>query len=474
MMKFDKILRNIAVVTTLFTAASAMGQTVEEARQLAEDGNIAGAITLLRNVVAENPKNIEAAVELGVLLYDSGHDAEAEEVLQKARKQGNRDATFALARIALGKYDIDEGRALLAAYRKTLRSGKKVVAEDQSENLEDQFDRAERMLDRVQNIEVIDSVDVDAEDFFRHYPLSSAAGKLVGSDALPAGFPSDDQTVVHVTGSGNRMVWAAQDSEGVSRLYGSSALLDNEWEAPEALGEELGEGGDAVYPYMMPDGVTLYFANDGENSLGGYDIFLTRKGDDGYLQPANVGMPFNSPYNDYLLAIDEYTGAGWFVTDRNRHPGKVTIYTFVPQELRVNVDIDDPRLTSLARLDNIALTRKEGKDYSAILRAVEEGRNMGDDAPKTPDFTLSVPGRGVYTALDDFKSRAARDAMKEYLVKQKKLYGIINRLTDLRESYTRGDWSQRELINTLETGLDDARAELKALRSKVIKLETGK
>ena len=140
----------------------------------------------------------------------------------------------------------------------------------------------------------------------------------------------------------------------------------------------------------------------------------------------------------------------------------------------MNVDIDDPRLTSLARLDNIALTRKEGKDYSDILRAVEEGRNMGDDAPKTPDFTLSVPGCGVYTALDDFKSRAARDAMKEYLVKQKKLDGIINRLADLRESYTLGDRSQRELINTLETGLDDARAELKALRSKVIKLETGK
>ncbi len=60
-------------------------------------------------------------------------------------------------------------------------------------------------------------------------------------------------------------------------------------------------------PFFMSDGVTLYYANDGDESIGGYDIFISRKGEDGFLQPQNIGMPYNSPYDDYMLAIDEVT-----------------------------------------------------------------------------------------------------------------------------------------------------------------------
>lgn len=455
----------------MLAALSAGAATVDDARILAEDGDIDGAITMLRGIVADDPKDTDAALMLGELLWGSGQDSDAEEVLETLRGRGNRKATLQLARIALSRYDIDEARSLLGAYRKSLVKGKKQIAEDQSGKLEDQIERAEGMLDRVQNIEVIDSVDVDADEFFRQYPVSSAAGRFSGPEGLPEEFPSDGQTMVHVTESGSRMVWSAPDQDGNSRLYWSSALLGDEWETPEALGDELAEGGDAVFPYLMPDGVTLYYSNDGENSLGGYDIYLTRRGEDGFLQPANVGMPFNSPYNDYLLVIDEYTGAGWFATDRNRHPGKVTIYTFIPQDLRVNVDVDSPDLTSLARLDNIALTRKEGKDYSAVAKAIEAGRSQAARKTAGPDFLLAMPGNKVYTTFGDFHNRRAAEAMKGYLAQKKKLDGVMEHLEQLREAYGRGDRSQAGLILELEGQLDKARAELRTLRDNVIKLE---
>lgn len=469
---FNAISRRVIASLALLASLVAGAADVDEARTLAEDGDIPGAVAMLRGIVASDPKDTEAALMLGQLLWDTGEDAEAVDVLESARSRGNREATLQLARIAMARYDIDDARELLAAYRKSLMKGKRQVADDLSGNLEDQIDRAEGMLDRVQNIEVIDSVDVDAEEFFRHYPISFAAGSLQGPEGLPEGFGSDSQTMVHKTESGNRMVWSAPDEDGNSRLYWSSALLGGEWESPEALGDELAEGGDAVFPYLMPDGVTLYYANDGENSLGGYDIYLTRRGDDAFLQPANVGMPFNSPYNDFLLVIDEYTGAGWFATDRNRHPGKVTIYTFIPQDLRVNVDVDSPDLASLARLDNIALTRREGKDYSGVMRAIGEARaQAASGRGSAPEFMLALPGNRVYTSFGDFRSKQAAAAMKEYLAKEKKLSGVLDRLAVLREDYGRGDRSNAALILELEGQLDKARAELKALRGNVVTLE---
>lgn len=285
-----------------------MAQSVEEANALAQDGNIEGAIAMLRSVTDANPSDNGAALALGEMLWNAGRDAEAEQTYTALRAKGERKATLELARMAMLNYRLDEARELLDAYRKSLVKGRKKLAEDESGDFEDQLEKISTMLDRVQNIEVIDSVDVDAVEFFRHYPLSSAAGTLGGREMLPDGIASGDMTTAHITESGGRMVWSAPDSAGNYRLYGSSALLGNEWEAPKALGEELAENGDALYPFLMPDGITLYYASDGDDSLGGFDIFQTREGEDGYLQPTNIGMPYNSPFNDYMLAVDEYTG----------------------------------------------------------------------------------------------------------------------------------------------------------------------
>lgn len=89
---------------------------------------------------------------------------------------------------------------------------------------------------------------------------------------------------------------------------------------------------NANYPYVLTDGATIYYAADGENSIGGYDIFVTRynTNTNTYLTPENVGMPFNSPYNDYMFAIDEFNNLGWFASDRYQPEGKVCIYVFIP------------------------------------------------------------------------------------------------------------------------------------------------
>lgn len=471
-MKFKALHIILTAAAAVFCSSGSLAQSVDQARTLAEDGNLEEALTMLRAVVAENPQNQEATLFLGELLWDSGEDADALEVLEPLSKRGDRDATLQLAHIAFYRYDIDGARSLLDTYRRSLRKGKKVLAEDLSGNLEERIDKAETMLDRVQNIEVIDSIEVDADEFFRYYPMSPAAGRFLTADDLPDGFPADDQTVVVMTESGGRMVWSAADEEGNKRLYGSAALLGGEWETPRQMGDDLAENGDAVYPYLMPDGITLYYANDGDNSLGGYDIFLTREGDEGeFLQPANLGMPFNSPYNDYLLVIDEFTGAGWFATDRNRHPGKLTIYTFIPQDLRVNVDVENPDLASLARLDDIRKTWKKGADYASLRRSIELGKAMDATQRLTPDFLFALPGNRVYTSLNDFKSAEARDKMEVYLEKEKKFNHIIDTLAALRLDYAAGDRSQTELILQLEGQLDTARQELDKLRYSIIAAE---
>ena len=181
-------------------------------------------------------------------------------------------------------------------------------------------------------------------------------------------------------------------------------------------------------------------------------------------------MPYNSPFNDYMLAVDEYTGAGWFASDRNRIPGKVTIYTFIPQEMRVNVDVDNPRLAPLARLSSIGMTQKPDADYSELRRDIAVNARRAARAPRQ-EFQLAMPGGKVYTSMSQFRSREAAAAMKIYLEENAKFNRVLRQLDALRDGYARGDRSQATLITSLESKLDAARAELQTLRNRVVTLE---
>lgn len=482
----DLILRRTAAASPLRRTAAALlltaaglgaasAQSVDAARTLAEDGDMEGAIAMMRQVVEAEPKNNDAAMLLADWLSSDGRPEEAIAIYENLRRKGVHGATLRLAEEAYDVYDLDKARTLLEAYRKSLKQGKKTVGEDLSGSLDDQIDRAEMMLDRVQSIEVIDSVMVDAEDFFRHFPISGAAGRIGGSEMVPQDFPKDASTVAHVTESGSRMVWSGPSEDGASQvLYGSWSLLGGEWEAPQPLGDNLTRGGEATNPYLMPDGVTLYFAGDGADTLGGYDIFVSRQDEDGFLEPANVGMPFNSPFNDYMLVVDEATGAGWFASDRNRVPGKVTIYTYIPTDMRVNVDVDNPALKSLALLDNIALTQKPGADYSELRRQIAANtRRQEADPGKTdaPTFLFALPGGKVCTSLADFKSPGARKLMQQYLAKEAKFVNIQAKLEELRRLYASGDHSNAKLILEFEEALPGARQELQTLRNSIIEAE---
>ena len=164
-------------------------------------------------------------------------------------------------------------------------------------------------------------------------------------------------TTVYVTESGDRMLWGSPDAAGNVNIVESSHLADGSWESPHAVSDNLQLGSNANFPFLLSDGMTLYYASDGEGSLGGYDIYVTRNDGDRYLNPQNIGMPYNSPLDDYLLAIDDATGVGWWATDRNMIPDSLTIYLFVPQELRDNYPVDGtPDLVDRARITSVRAT----------------------------------------------------------------------------------------------------------------------
>lgn len=372
-------------------------------------------------------------------------------------------------REAFLRYDFSEAARNYAAARK---KGKKNIP-PMLEQYEEELLKGENFLERVEKLVILDSIAVPKEDFFKAYKLPFSAGTLSTADQIPfRNQNTGDLNYVFTNEGEDFKMWAALDSAGNYTIRESIRLTDGNWQQPTDTPDILNNGGDAIYPFMMSDGVTLYYASDNEESLGGYDIFVvSRDAADGeYLQPQNIGMPYNSPYDDYLLAIDELNGVGWWATDRNQLGNDLTVYLFKVNDLRANYDPEETEdLSEKAWLSDWRSTWGD-EDYTPLVKEVME--IVPGPAKRKGDFILPMPGGVVYTVMDDFKTSAGKTMMKKYLNASKAFEQKSERLSTLRRRYAEGNGaSLKAQIKSLETELESDRETLRKIRSDLYRAE---
>lgn len=366
-------------------------------------------------------------------------------------------------------YDFSEASRLYAAAKKKVKRTDTDFTEKYN-GYQKQLTMAQNFLDRVEKISIIDSITVSKPEFFKAYRIPASSGHLEGSEGMPV----NGHTATYIFSNENQdyKIWAERDSIGNMRLIESSLLNDGTWGEPTFLDDELFADGDQAYPFMMADGVTLYYADNGENSLGGYDIMVATRdaGDGSFLQPQNLGFPYNSPYDDYMLAIDELNGVGWWATDRNQLEDELTIYVFVTNDLRQNYSSDDDNVESYARIDDYISTQPEDADYTELLKTIRA--IDPNESTRTADFYLPMPNGKTYTNYDNFRSSQARNMMRQYVAAQTEYQENAEKLQDMRVSYHESrSIALGKRIASAETTLDHERESLKKMLSDIYKLE---
>lgn len=465
-------MRRNFILTLILLAAVLVGaaKPIDDAIALYDKGDYEQAIPILQGIVKSDKRNGTAQYYLGMCYWQLGDADKAMPPLMVAEERSYGDASRALAAIALQRYDVDMATSHLDTWDKWLKKNKRDLSK--AAELRSQTVQMRNMLERVEKITIIDSIVVDRDDFFRNYKLSADAGRLFDASALPANYEGGVEGAVYIPQTGKEIFWA-EDTEAGTRLASASVLDNGELEDPHLYSEALNGGGNALYPFLMPDGVTIYYASDGEGSLGGYDIFMTmRSGDGSTYQPQNVGMPYNSPYDDYMLVIDEEAGLGWWATDRNQIPGKVTIYVFIPNEMRVNYPADDPDIADYAFIRSIKATQDKPVDAQALLNSPALQSRAGKESSIA--FELSMGNGKVYRSLLDFRNSQARQTMLQCIDRKRDLEDMEAQLADMRLRYANGESNLAGDIRALEKRVQAAYPIIERLQNQAITQENGK
>lgn len=362
----------------------------------------------------------------------------------------------------LRAYDITAATSLLDRWEEWLDdTGKEYPASYESKRARALNIR--NQLERVEKIELIDTLLVDSVDFFANYMLSPSAGELLDALSLPDEYAAHQPKVVFSPQDGKEMAWAEPSAVSGSRIVVSQVLDDGTLTPPESIGDAINETGPTDFPFIQDDGMTIYFAAKGDKSLGGYDIFMTRRSADGELmQPQNIGMPYNSPFNDFMMVIDDARNLGWWASDRNCIPGKLTIYVFRPSESRINHDPDDENILDYALLHDQPV--KGGLEQYLTDK-------VSDIEPDGVSFAMPMGNGKVYTSMSDFRSSAAARDMEDLLLKQKEKKSMQDELTALRVAYGNGDKKKAARIKDLEKKLEELSNTIKRLSNRVVSAE---
>ncbi len=448
------------------SAVALCGQSLSQAEGLFNRGEFDSAYIEYSRLLEAKPKDALLQYKAARSLFEAGRYDEALPYFRFAAEKKVYRAYRYLGETCFHLYRFDDA---LRAYRTyTEKRGEKI---DSAEAVAVEAAVAKArlgasMLNRVEDVAIIDSVKVGKGEFLSAYGLNPDFGTVRYTREIFPGEGSAD-AVAFVSGREDRMVFASVE-DSVLNLKISYQLIDG-WSRPALLARELTTGEDENYPFVLSDGVTLYFASKGFNSLGGYDIFMSRynSATDGYTLPQNIGMPFNSPANDYMMVVDEQSHVGWFATDRGQKPDSVVVYRFVPNAERTLLQTAD---TAYLRDVACLKTCRKADAPAGYGEWTHTGRPSVPARAADDGKAFIISDDAVYYDESDFVSPAAGQLFTDMRAKERELDEAQRTLDGKRREYMSadGDAAQAESeIIALEAEINKLQLEIRALANDV-------
>lgn len=126
--------------------------------------------------------------------------------------------------------------------------------------------------------------------------------------------------IVPYNSRGDEMLMFVTDREeggqgGLDIWY--SPIFRGDFREPRNLGRRINTPGDELSPWYNFEEEILYFASNGHPNVGGYDVFASKGSGRRWAKPINLGMPINSPVDDFYYIHYAEGEKGFLVSNRD-------------------------------------------------------------------------------------------------------------------------------------------------------------
>jgi len=214
----------------------------------------------------------------------------------------------------------------------------------------------------------------------------AAGGDAINSpySEVHACFSYDEKSIYFVSDN-------PENSLGGFDIYVTRMGADGKWGKAENLGPTINTPYDEEGVYMHADGKTMYFSSKGHETMGHYDIFKSVFENGKWSKPENVGYPINSADKDVFFVVSASGKHGYYSSGRMDAIGETDIYmiSMLGPEKETVLNTEDQLVLS-TRIDEQVLFLEPGivekaPVFTSILKGI-----VRDSATKEPLNALLV------------------------------------------------------------------------------------
>lgn len=225
----------------------------------------------------------------------------------------------------------------------------------------------------------IDNID-NAGDIYHSQYSRSFAKPVKLNDNVNKGF----ETSGALSPDGNIIFFASkrEGGQGGLDLYMARKLPNGAWALAQNL-DMLNTPYNEDFPFMAPDGKTIYFASQGHNSMGGYDIFTStwNEEENTWSPPKNLGYPVNTTDDNRTISFTENNRIAYVSAYREGGAGDLDIWRVI---------FNDVQQESYTLVTGQVLTPDSTTNLDAII-TVTNSKTQQDMGTFKP-----VPANGKY------------------------------------------------------------------------------
>ncbi|MBR5707417.1 MAG: hypothetical protein IKX55_07620 [Bacteroidaceae bacterium] len=433
------------IIISALVCVFANAQTLQQGRNYFLQGDYEKAKPIMLKYLKQKPDDASRNYWYGICCMETGEQDKAIPYLEKAAAKKIFKAYRAMGQYYEEREDYQQAITNYESFVSGISADKELhdaALEDSLTMAVDSMKVLFRMLRNTSRICFIDSFLISKDELFSTYIIGESTGSF-----FPAGEFFDDEIEgeVFLPETEQNVLYSRRTASGRFQLFTKFKSFDRWTDETPVNGLET--DGDLRYPFLQNDGITIYYAATGSESMGGLDIFVSRynTATGKYLKPENIGMPFNSEGNDYLYVIDEANNLGWFATDRRQPADTVCVYVFIPSERNQRFNYENENTLAIHRAARITSIEESQTDLAAVRAARHRLtllRYQLAEKAEQGSFTYIIDDFTTYHDVSDFKSPDAAQMFQRWTDLKHQYESDLSRLNRQRDEYA--DASRQE------------------------------
>ena len=402
------------------------------------------ALNIYDELIKEYPRDPNIQYPLGVcyLMGTRNIDKAIEYLTKASTADAPNMVYFFLAEALRQNYQFNEA---IDYYRRfTISGGSRDVKLKDVEPLVTLCENGSFLTRYIFTPQVLDTKSLSVKDFHNYYSVAPSRGTFTSIPEnllTPTDKKRNHQSVMFYPKNPQVGDYVYYSSYGNSTSFGKDIFRlkfqdDGYWSKPEVIGDVVNTFFDDDYPYLAPDGVTLYFSSKGHYGMGGYDIYKSvyNPQNKTWSTAENLGFPFNSPFDDYLYVVGDADSLVCFATNRSFMPDTVQLVLMKNEENPIRRSAkSNKELVSLARL-NIEGINFVSEQKKTEVRKDDEEKDINDLKKQKPASFSSVENDPEYVRV-----------MAKGFAAQTKTDSLIIRLQKLREGFDYIDTAEERI-----------------------------